>query len=1742
MLLSKYVQQLLAKREELKKEMSTKKGFDTYKLSQEISSISSKLDSIAFQYIKAKPELDNIIKETYSDKEKQKLVSLCYKRIRGVTFNPSSDVNKMLEKEADSITEENYQEKFDLYQKAYNDVAKNNKDLFLRPQQGIENTYAYAEFLNDREVFWKKQIPELDNIPIEQQISFMDEAEKQRNPLLDPYEDHIVQSREKELNIIKHFAKNEEEREAIDFVKENVKSFDKEYSSELSKYSFMKVNDVEIVPREAIKKLDKYPKLDEVIITTVDEKTLKTRSHFVPEDKKDIYNKEIANLKYKLSDQTKAAMKNAMKKMDDIGLVNDINMYIPEEGEKSYAFYKLCDSYKKINSNISKGNIKELVSNVEEYKKNYSDMQELLNIANANFLDDGKSYSGNLDIGRNIYLPPEFRVQEQATSQLSTLFISLKACRMTGISIEEYVEDPMASFNKAQDKVLEILGYSESQVTENISESIHRIFAPKVAPISNLTGVLFRGIDGIFSMEKDSANYAHNAYVRAKCDESCNALSEFSLEVENSFNNEGVNTITNMLIYEGEPKGFLQFTGSIDYDMVHKEKITPFNAQDYIKTHKYDYEKTADRLSKEVLEFLEYDDISNEQKEMFVKGASTAIDSITKLLEIDNEKPGFEKLKNLKTIFDTKNFDEIQKEIMFTKHKNPAVRLSEEFGKLNNKKMFANKVADTKTGFDKIKPTHEVETFKARQAYLANSAFQQLSRTELNIIAKSNLSKDGLFEAYVNLLEGIKSSYSIDNKHSHQVPNIYGKIKEVNKNHDTAQSVVNEVLKQYEKDLKVPGLISQPLDEYKKSLLYQYSIRHRKEAIEMVEQYISNEENAKIIQESGKINCVLSDNIMDHTVQDMSEEINVLKNKEGINQNEKDALEFIENNIKVTDPEYQSAFANEGFYKVSYVEVKPKEIMNEANAKELLSKVYPSTASGDRGYDKTQTEAIKQIDESKFKLNDDTKKAIKEISQIIDDMHIITPENVKEAEEQTKAYGFVTLHNSIAEIKGEIRDGNTKNLPSLVENYKTTYANSMKLLSIAKANFRTDGISYGANIDVTRNFILPSEIKIEEQAVSQISTILIAKKFCIVNNIDFDSFIDNPSKIIAEEAKKIQMRSGFNQYVDKNSVGNSLYNLTHRPKEAKETKNIALLMRAFDGLYGLEKDEDLYKNNIFARSVMNAQYEIVAGADTNVISVMDYNGIKQETIKNIFVFNEEITDYTRLSGNPTVNYSYQTDEFFEMFDRDKYIKEHEFDDKKTAERIGKILSDYSERATLDEINAMRDLAVQSIDSIVKAKSIDGKEFIELLTLKTDILSQQFKEKYKDVDPATKTLEKFSDNEFDMDNLTNEIENHAEDLDGYSYQFTREMLSKAREMLSKARENDEPDSNDINDIVFACQTVFNYAAINKKSHEYQVDAKFIKGFLASYFDKTIVTNNKELVNSFKSLDDLSFVESISKDFNSLQKLVGEEPVDFSGIAASILTSKTQTELIGNAQFWADKLIADNINKNIENLNNTNVKEIYSTFKNCFSSLIDLASKDNPIIGTYDKEEIYKSVDINKIVDKHTPSRSEIERDKIERNLENSNDRGMDRIRFAKERIEEIFEINKDNPRNAMVDSVAVLKVLEEKYATRTSAWKFFHPGQTTAEANAVKDITNTIKDHFDITDAEIDGLKMMDKDSILFHESVRDKAEPKKNAPKTQQELVEAIGKEEEKSKNKGMVEKVDNKEINKVKNKENVLE
>lgn len=164
-------------------------------------------------------------------------------------------------------------------------------------------------------------------------------------------------------------------------------------------------------------------------------------------DKNNIKLQDLLQEEYVLSKEYKDNLKEAFKIFAQMEKDTGKEVKIAEEGTKIYGFFGYDDARKKLYNAIKSGNIEDIQKGVNQHQKAMNQLEELSEIV-QNLNPDKTAFTGNIEISRNSEMPMKYIKDLPLNSKINTLHVIYSGLKESGLTVDEFLNNPGAAFNK----------------------------------------------------------------------------------------------------------------------------------------------------------------------------------------------------------------------------------------------------------------------------------------------------------------------------------------------------------------------------------------------------------------------------------------------------------------------------------------------------------------------------------------------------------------------------------------------------------------------------------------------------------------------------------------------------------------------------------------------------------------------------------------------------------------------------------------------------------------------------------------------------------------------------------------------------------------------------------------------------------------------------------------------------------------------------------------------------------------------------------------------------------------------------------------------------------------------------------------------------------------------------------------------------------------------------------------------
>jgi len=322
----------------------------------------------------------------------------------------------------------------------------------------------------------------------EEQLAKADKAFREYTDIMDRPEETWTKYPFKETcdnllkNIPEKVAKDENKlkqyKHALEFAGEHLQRPNEEFKAEMairetSDYQPFEVPITENVVSENEKtyKNGKYNDLFE------EKEMFGSPYYVVKKDRLDDY-KDFRNEKMEIGDKTKQGIKEILEQMDSMELFKHSVSANGEDGNKTYVFCKFAKDQEELEKALKEGDPDKIIEASGKVEKNWNDLEKLYDIARTHFSQDETFFPGNMDSVRSAHLPTHFTRDLMTTAQINNLFLAHLSLHNSGMTIDQYLDNPTKTvvdgfFKQAEKGSFEELS---KEASESLEDSLDLLF------------------------------------------------------------------------------------------------------------------------------------------------------------------------------------------------------------------------------------------------------------------------------------------------------------------------------------------------------------------------------------------------------------------------------------------------------------------------------------------------------------------------------------------------------------------------------------------------------------------------------------------------------------------------------------------------------------------------------------------------------------------------------------------------------------------------------------------------------------------------------------------------------------------------------------------------------------------------------------------------------------------------------------------------------------------------------------------------------------------------------------------------------------------------------------------------------------------------------------------------------------------------------------------------------------------
>lgn len=153
------------------------------------------------------------------------------------------------------------------------------------------------------------------------------------------------------------------------------------------------------------------------------------------------------------TDETKSNIKELLHELDSLNILDD-NANASESANKIYGFTKFFNIRKQFVDAINEepANEEKIKKTLEALKEEEAKINKMYELIKEKLGDDYDTMPSNVDSFRNYAVPPCFKNNLSLNAKFNSLFITLTFIKEKGLTIDEFVDNPVKCSSKAYEK------------------------------------------------------------------------------------------------------------------------------------------------------------------------------------------------------------------------------------------------------------------------------------------------------------------------------------------------------------------------------------------------------------------------------------------------------------------------------------------------------------------------------------------------------------------------------------------------------------------------------------------------------------------------------------------------------------------------------------------------------------------------------------------------------------------------------------------------------------------------------------------------------------------------------------------------------------------------------------------------------------------------------------------------------------------------------------------------------------------------------------------------------------------------------------------------------------------------------------------------------------------------------------------------------------------------------------------
>lgn len=273
------------------------------------------------------------------------------------------------------------------------------------------------------------------------------------------------------------------------------------------------------------------------------------------------YQRYIGALKeLKLTDDIKNKFKYLLKEMDKMNFVDEYSS-AGESKYKEYGFTKFINAKNKFidvfNSKDAKN--ENIIGSLEVLKEEEKKINEMFKLIEETLKDDYTTLPGNINSFRNASVPAEFKNNLVVHSKFNSLYIMLTFIKEQGLSIDDFVENPIKNVIESHKKEFEKRNLNNILKGKTKSEAIRYIVNSDLHVPQDDPYKYSRSIQSLYLDEQNEEFRKQNLLSIVSLDTRISNYNRAGVICENYFDGDRKETLQNIFLAKENENGEIPY-------------------------------------------------------------------------------------------------------------------------------------------------------------------------------------------------------------------------------------------------------------------------------------------------------------------------------------------------------------------------------------------------------------------------------------------------------------------------------------------------------------------------------------------------------------------------------------------------------------------------------------------------------------------------------------------------------------------------------------------------------------------------------------------------------------------------------------------------------------------------------------------------------------------------------------------------------------------------------------------------------------------------------------------------------------------------------------------------------------------------------------------------------------------------------------------------------------------------------